>query len=134
MQLDERLGPEVMVGLAFACAVGGACWVSYRVCDACIKRGGIIKRLLCILVSLILAGFSIGLGYFFAYIGWIEQEGAEFYQVTYPIAGWFGMVVGGLNSIFLVIRALRWSREDVELEELEEKLEKEAKKRANRQE
>jgi len=75
------------MGLISLLIFGLAFWGSHKICNACIKRGG-SKRLIGILVSLIFGGFCIGFGYYLAYVGRIEQKGTEFYQVTYPVAGW----------------------------------------------
>ncbi len=87
----------------------GAIWLAYKIVDACIKKGGSM-RLLGILVCLVVGGGSIVGGYF---IG--------------PIVGWFIMAIGGLLVVVGVWRSLAITKEDVELEELTEKLDKERK-------
>ena len=70
----------------------GLGWVAIKMVNYSIKKG---KKPLGILISLILGGISLGLGYDLAYVGWTEYEGFNVYQVTYPVAGWIGMVLGG---------------------------------------
>lgn len=106
---------------------GGAIWLAFKAGDACIKRGGSYK-LLGVFLYFLLGGFCIGFGYFLAYVGWIEEKGLELYQITYPIAGWFGMVMGGITIVVGIWRTITMKREDVELEELVEKLKEERKK------
>jgi hypothetical protein len=105
----------------------GAIWLAYKVGDTCIKRGRSYKPL-GLFVYFLLGGFCVGLGYFLAYVGWTEWRGSELYQITYPIAGWFGMVMGGINIVVGIWRTLTMKKEDVELEELMEKLKEERKK------
>jgi hypothetical protein len=71
---------------------------------ACIGTGGFFRRLLGVLASFAIGGACIGLGYFLTYIGFpigAEFRGSGLYQVTYtfPIAGWIGMIIGGLISL-----------------------------------
>ncbi|MBM3119290.1 MAG: zinc ribbon domain-containing protein [Chloroflexi bacterium] len=88
----------------------GAFWLTIKVTDACIKIGGIM-RLLGALLSLLVGGLSV-------FAGW--QIG--------PIVGWFIMVCGGGLAIFGSWRVLTTTKEELELEELEEKLDKEMKR------
>ncbi|MCK4368290.1 MAG: hypothetical protein KAV68_01285 [Dehalococcoidales bacterium] len=90
----------------------GAIWLGYKIVDACIKKGGSM-RVLGILVCIIFGGGSIYAGYF---IG--------------PIVGWFIMAIGGLLLIVGIWRSLTVTKEEVELEELQEKLDKESKELA----
>lgn len=92
----------------------GAIWLAYKIVDACIKKGGSM-RLLGILVCLVVGGGSIAGGYF---IG--------------PIVGWFIMAIGGLLVVVGIWRSLAMTKEKVELEELQEKLDKERKEEQQR--
>ena len=92
----------------------GAIWLTYKIVDACIKKGGSM-RVLGILVCLVVGGGSIAGGYF---IG--------------PIVGWFIMAIGGLLVVVGIWRSLAMTKEEVELEELQEKLDKERKEEQQR--
>lgn len=87
----------------------GAWWLTIKIVDACIKKSDAMRPL-GILVSLLVGGGSIVAGY---YIG--------------PIVGWFIMGVGGLVAIIGVWRSLVVTKEYIEMEELNGKLEKERK-------
>jgi len=102
----------------------GACWLAIKAVDACIKRG---MRPLGFLICLLLGAFCIGLGYFLAFEGYTEWRGSELYKVTYPVAGWIGIVIGGITILIGTWRSVAVTKEQVELEELTEKLEKERK-------
>jgi hypothetical protein len=95
--------------------------------NACVKRGG-IARLLGFFSSLVLGGGCIGVGYWLAYIGYEDWEGLELHQVTYPVAGWFGMVFGGLIGVGGSMRCLTATKEEVEGEEELERLKEEVKR------
>jgi hypothetical protein len=97
----------------------GLGYAAIKAVDYFIKKG---KKPLGILISILLGGICLGLGYDLAYVGWTEYEGLTLYQVTYPVAGWIGMVIGGGTVIGGIIRTLAMTKEQVELEELVEKL------------
>jgi len=99
----------------------GLAWAAIRVVNYSIKKG---KKPLGIIISTLLGGISLGLGYDLAYVGWTEYEGLNLYQVTYPVAGWIGMVIGGGIVVGGIIRTLAMTKEQVEMEELVEKLKK----------
>jgi len=94
-----------------------------------IKKG---KKPLGILISILLGGISLGLGYDLAYVGWTEYEGFNVYQVTYPVAGWIGMVLGGCTVVGGILRSLAMTKEQVEMEEFVDKLEKRRRSEENR--
>lgn len=87
-------------------------------------------RLLGVVASFALGGVCVGLGYWGAFEGYTEWRGNELYQVTYPVWGWIGIVIGGIIIVFLSLRALTTSRQEIELEELEEELKKARKEAA----
>jgi hypothetical protein len=109
------------LGWVLLAPFGGLAWGAYKVGDYFIKRG---NKPLGVFLSFLLGGLCSGLGYCLAYVGWIEQRGLEAYRITYPIAGWFGIVVGGLAIVVEISRILTMTKEDVEMEELAEKLKK----------
>ncbi len=111
----------------------GASWLAVKIVDSCAKKGGGM-RLLGVLASFILGGICVGLGYWGAFEGYTEWRGTELYQVTYPVWGWIGIVIGGIIIIFFSLRALTVTKGEVELEELEEKLDKERKKEEEKRE
>ena len=104
----------------------GATWLAIKIVDSCAKKGGRM-RLVGVLASLILGGFCVGLGYWGAFEGYTEWRGTELYQVTYPVWGWIGIVIGGIIIIFFSWRALTTTKQEIELEEEEERLKKESK-------
>ena len=97
------------IGWLILLPFAGAIWLAYKIADACIKKGGPM-RLLGVLVCLLVGGGSIYAGY---HIG--------------PIVGWFIMAIGGLVAIVGTWRNLVVTKEQVEAEELSEKLDKERK-------
>lgn len=100
---------RIIQGLLIFLPFVGVSWLAFKIVDACIKKGGLM-RLLGILVSLIIGGSSVAAGYF---IG--------------PIVGWTIMALGGFVIVVGSWRSLVVTKEDVELQELEEELEKETK-------
>ena len=96
----------------------GLGYAAIKAVDYFIKKG---KKPLGVLISILLGGISLWLGYDLAYVGWTEYEGLTLYQVTYPVAGWIGMVIGGGAVIGGIIRTLAMTKEQVEAEELAEK-------------
>ena len=96
--------------------------IAFKAVDFCIKKR---IRLLGLLICLILGGFCIGLGYVIAFEGFDEWRDLVLYKVTYPIAGWVGMIFGGITILVGTWRSVAITKEQVELEERTEKLEKE---------
>lgn len=107
------------LGWVLIAPFGGLAFAAIKVVNYSIKKG---KKSLGIIISILLGGISLGLGYDLAYVGWTEYEGLNLYQVTYPVAGWIGMVIGGGIVIGGIFRTLAMTKEQVELEELVEKL------------
>lgn len=101
----------------------GATWLAVKIVDSCAKKGGGM-RLIGVLASLISGGICIGLGYWGAFEGYTEWRGNELYQVTYPVWGWIGIIIGGIIIIFFSLRALTMTKQEIELEEKEERLKK----------
>ena len=99
-----------LIGWLILLPFAGVFWLTWKAVNACAKKGGFL-RLIGALLSLVVGGFSI-------YAGW--QIG--------PIVGWFIMVCGGGLAIFGTWRVLTATKEELEWEELEEKLNKEMKK------
>lgn len=108
---------------------GIAVLLAKKIVESCAKKGGLV-RLLGVLACLILGGFCVGLGYWGAFEGYTEWRGLELYQVTYPVWGWIGIVVGGSIIVFFSLRSLIASKQEIELEEQEEKIKKEMKEEA----
>jgi len=92
----------------------GAWWLTIKIVDACIKKSDALRPL-GILISLFVGGGSIVAGYF---IG--------------PIVGWFIMACGALVVIIGTWRSLAAAKEEVELEELTEKVEEERKRQGQK--
>ena len=69
---------RIWLGWLILLLFAGVWWLTIKIVDACIKKGGPV-RLLGVIVSFLVGGGSIAAGYF---IG--------------PIVGWFIMAVGGL--------------------------------------
>lgn len=107
------------LGWVLIAPFGGLALAAIKVVNYSIKKG---NKPLGILISILLGGISLGLGYDLAYVGWTEYEGLNLYQVTYPVAGWIGMVIGGGIIIGGIFRTLAMTKEQVELEELVENL------------
>jgi len=103
---------------------------AFKAVDHFIKKG---KKPLGILISILLGGISVGLGYDLAYVGWTEYEGFNLYQVTYPVAGWIGMVLGGCIVVGGILRSLAMTKEQVEMEEFVDKLEERRKSEKDRE-
>jgi predicted transporter len=106
-----------------------AFWLAITVANASVKRGW---RLIGVLTSLAIGGFCILIGYWFAIDGvtqwrFTEWQGLETYQVTYPVLGWIIMVGGGLIAILGTWTALIGTKQEIELKEEMEKLEKKSK-------
>ena len=53
----------------------------------------------------ILGGFCVLLGWWIAFEGYLHYQPDGVYQVTYPVAGWIGIVSGAL---YIVVGTL-WS-------------------------
>lgn len=113
-----------LLGWLLLMPFAGAAWPAIKAVDICIKRG---MRALGFVICLLLGSFCIGLGYFLAYEGYMEWRGAELFKVTYPVAGWIGMVIGGIAILIGTWRSVAVTKEQVELEELTERLERERK-------
>jgi len=107
------------LGWVLIAPFGGLAFAAIKVVNYSIKKG---KKPLGIIISILLGGISLGFGYDLAYVGWTEYEGLNLYQVTYPVAGWIGMVIGGGIVIGGIFRTLAMTKEQVELEELVEKI------------
>jgi len=118
------------LGWVLIAPFGGLALAAIKVVNYSIKKG---KKALGILISLVLGGISLGLGYDLAYVGWKEYEGFNVYQVTYPVAGWIGMVIGGGIVIGGIFRTLAMTKEQVELEEFVDKLEERRKSEKDRE-
>ena len=96
-------------------------WLAIIIANACVKRGW---RFLGILASLIIGGINILVGYWFGIEGFIETQGLESYIVTYPVLGWILMIGGGLIAALGTWTALAATKEEIEVREEMEKLDK----------
>jgi len=96
-----------LLGWLILMPFAGAAWLTLKLVDSCIRKGGFM-RLLGIFTCLLVGGGSIIAGYF---IG--------------PIVGWVIMGIGGLIVIVGILRSLTMTKEEIVLEELTEKSEKE---------
>jgi len=108
------------IGWVLIAPFAGLGFAAVKLVNYFIKKG---KKPLGILISILLGGMSLGLGYDLAYVGWTEYEGFSVYQVTYPVAGWIGMVLGGCIVVGGILRSLAMTKEQVEMEEFVDKLE-----------
>ncbi len=88
----------------------GVWWLTIKAVDACIKKSNTLRPV-GIIISLLVGAGSIYAGYS---IG--------------PIVGWFIMACGGFIAVLGVWRSMVVTREYMEAEKLEEKLEKERNK------
>ena len=85
--------------------VGAFALVIYAA-SACGKKGG-IWRLLGVLLSLVIGGICILVGYSIGIEGYIE--GTKI--VTYPVLGWLSMIGGGLMAILGIWTAVMTEQE-----------------------
>jgi len=76
-----------------------------RVSELWSEKGG-LYRLLGALVSVLVSGISIRLGYWFGIEGFTTWELLG-HQIMYPIIGWIYMVVGGLIAAMGIWWAIR---------------------------
>ena len=58
-------------------------------------KGG-FRRAVGIIVCPIVGGLGFWLGWWLTFEGYLETQADGIYQVTYPVAGWLGMVVSAL--------------------------------------
>jgi hypothetical protein len=114
---------DKIIGYLMLLPYAGISWLAVKIAGSSAKKGG-RTRLLGIIASFILGGICIGLGYWGAFKGYLEWRGNELYQVTYPVWGWIGIVVGGIIILFCSLRALTMTKRDIEIEEENEKLKK----------
>lgn len=91
-----------------------AFWLVMTIANACAKRESGSWRLLGVLASLTIGGICILVGY------WFTEEGIT-------ILAWIIMIGGGLMTILGTWTALVGTREEIELREETEKLDKERK-------
>jgi hypothetical protein len=75
-----------------------AFWLAVTAGNACAKKGG-LWRLLGVLVSFVIGGICIQVGYWFGIEGFTEWRADGIYQVTYPVLGWIIMIGGGLIAL-----------------------------------
>src|SRR3990172_13024372 len=92
---------RIWMGWLLLLPFAGVWWLTIKIVDACIKRGGPVG-LLGVIVSFLVGGGSILAGYF---IG--------------PIVGWFIMAVGGLVVVIGTWRSVVVTKLQVEREWLE---------------
>lgn len=78
--------------------LAGAAWLIMTTVNACVEKGR-LWRWLGALVSLLIGGICIRLGYTLGFEGFSEWRGLQQYQVTYPVLGWIWMVGGGLLAL-----------------------------------
>ena len=110
----------------------GAFWLVVTLANEFAKMGG-LWRLLGVLCSLAIGGACIGLGYILVYEGFTTTElrGSDIYQVTrtFPVAGWIGMVAGGLIALLGSWTTLVATKEGIQMREEMKRLEEEERKR-----
>lgn len=61
-------------------------------------QGG-ARRIVGIIVSPILGMPCVWVGWWMAYVGYLDYEPEGVYQVTDPVAGWIGIVFGGIYTL-----------------------------------
>lgn len=93
---------RIWMGWLILLPFAAAWWLTIKIVDACIKKGGPM-RILGVIVSFLVGGSSIAAGYF---IG--------------PIVGWVIMGMGGLVVVIGTWRSVAITKPQVEHEELEE--------------
>ena len=118
------------LGWVLIAPFSGLAFAAVKLIKYSIKKG---NKPLGILISILLGGISIGLGYDLAYIGWTQYEGLNLYQVTYPVTGWIGMAIGGVIVIGGIFRTLTMTKEQVEIEEFVDKLEERHRREKDRE-
>jgi len=96
--------------------LAGAAWLVVTIVNACVKKGR-LWQWLGALVSLLIGGIIIWLGYTLSFEGFPEWRGLVQYQVTYPVLGWIWMIGGGLLALLGTWVALSRTKEDTERRE-----------------
>lgn len=99
------------VSLLLLLPLAFAFWLTKTVVNACVKKGS-RWRLLGVLVSLVIGGICVQVGY------WFTEE-----DIT--ILGWIVIIGGGFIAVGGALQSLGMKKEQVELEELEKEQEKE---------
>jgi len=95
------------------------------IANACAKREAGLWRLLGVLASLAIGGVCIVVGYCFAIEGFTEWEAGGYQIVKYSVIGWISIIGGGIIALLGTWTALVGTREEIELREEIEKLDKE---------
>ena len=104
-----------------------AFWLTMTIANACAKRESGSWRLLGVLTSLAIGSICIFVGYGFAIEGFTEVVAGGYQIVKYPVIGWISMVGGGIIALLGTWTALVGTREEIELREDMEEVEKERK-------
>jgi len=95
--------------------LAGAFWLVITIANACVKKGG-LWRLLGVLVSFAIGGACIGVGFLFG-----SELGLSIFR-------WIAIIAGGLIAILGTWTVLAGTKEEIEVREEMEKLEKEMRK------
>lgn len=98
----------------------GAFWLAVIIANVCAKKGGGLWRLLGVVVSVVIGGVCVQVGY------WYAEE-------VNTILGWIIMIGGGLIAILGTWTALVGTKEEVELREEMKKLDEEEKQKGTRE-
>lgn len=78
-------------------------WLAIKVINYSVKGG--IRRLVGVVTCPILGGLSLWGGSWLAFEGYLETRPDGIYQVTYPIPGWIGIVMG----VAVILIGTLWS-------------------------
>lgn len=93
-------------------------WIAVKAINYSVQGGS--KRLVGILACPILGGLCMLLGWWMAFVGYLDYRPDGVYQVTWPIAGWIGIVGGGLyilgGTLWSAFGHEKWEDENNNLE------------------
>ena len=81
------------MGYLIILPIGLFAWIATKAINYSVQGG--VRRLVGILACPILGGLCVGIGWWMAFVGYLDYQTDGVYQITYPVAGWFGIVSGG---------------------------------------
>lgn len=91
------------LGYLILAPMGLLAWIATKAINYSVQGGS--KRLVGMVACPVLGGLCVFMGWWLAFVGYLDTRPDGVYQVTYPVAGWIGIVAGG---IFVLIGTL-WS-------------------------